>query len=112
MSFHTTSKILLSLTLLLPSCNERNNDQGFDASLLIEEVKNQVGAFQAADTTLNAEGVVDLLWPEFTMLVDGNYTSYDEVKVGSKTFMASLESFHTKNCANWRAPCYFFIYFY
>ncbi|MEQ9414468.1 MAG: DUF4440 domain-containing protein [Cyclobacteriaceae bacterium] len=59
-------------------------------------MKSQVNSFQAADTTLNSKGVLDLLWPEFTMLSDGNYITYDDVSKGSKAFMSSLESFNTK----------------
>lgn len=60
------------------------------------EVEKQVWAFHAADTSMNAEQLINLLWPEFTMLVDGKYIAYEDVKIGSKEFMASLESFQSK----------------
>jgi len=64
--------------------------------LVVEQVEAAVWAFHAADTARNAEGVIELLWPEFTMLVDGRRLTYPEVAAGSREFMATLESFHTE----------------
>ena len=62
----------------------------------VVEVEAAVWAFHAADTARNAEGVIELLWPEFTMLADGTRLSYVDVATGSREFMGSLESFHTE----------------
>jgi len=67
-----------------------------DAQAVVEQVEAAVWVFHAADTSRNAEGVIDLLWPEFTMLVDGRRLTYSEVAAGSREFMATLESFHTE----------------
>lgn len=62
----------------------------------IAEVEAAVWAFHAADTARNAEGVIDLLWPEYSMLADGQRVGYSDVVEGSRAFMASLELFHTE----------------
>ncbi|MBK5096349.1 MAG: amidohydrolase family protein [Gemmatimonadetes bacterium] len=67
-----------------------------DLSRVILEVEDAVWAFHAADTARNAEGVIDLLWPDFTMVADGTRLTYQEVAAGSREFMASLELFHTE----------------
>jgi hypothetical protein len=66
-----------------------------DEATVIAEVEAAVWAFHAADTALDAEGVIDLLWPEYTMLADGTRLSYEDVVTGSRSYMASLELFHT-----------------
>ena len=43
-----------------------------------------------------SEGVIDLLWPEYTMLADGNRIGYADVEAGSRAFMESLVLFHTE----------------
>lgn len=60
------------------------------------EIEDVLDRFHAADTTMNAEAVIDLLWPEFTMLVDGERVSFDDVAAGSRAFMATLDLFHTE----------------
>ena len=89
--------LLLSFLLTLLGCKKQTEiiEAETNTAELIEQVKNQLEAFQVADTTLNSDGVVELLWPEFTMLVDGNYIAYQDVKTGTKAFMESLKSFHT-----------------
>jgi len=67
-----------------------------DSASVVEQVEAAVWAFHSADTARNADGVIDLLWPEFTMLVDGRRLTYPEVVAGSREFMATLESFHTE----------------
>lgn len=67
-----------------------------ELSEVAAEVEAAVWAFHAADTSLNAENVIDLLWPEYTMLVDGERVSYSEIVSGSRQFMATLELFHTE----------------
>ncbi|MEQ9167617.1 MAG: hypothetical protein RLO12_15265, partial [Fulvivirga sp.] len=96
MNFKILLNLLSCLLLLLSSCTNKSEVKKFNSIELIEQVKSQVNSFQAADTTLNSKGVLDLLWPEFTMLSDGNYITYDDVSKGSKAFMSSLESFNTK----------------
>ncbi|MBX2875422.1 MAG: nuclear transport factor 2 family protein [Saprospiraceae bacterium] len=96
MKVRFTQYLSICLLLLLNSCQNQVADTAADPAEIIEQVTRQVDAFHAADTSLNAQGVVDLLWPEFTMLADGNRVSYAEVKTGSQTFMASLTTFHTE----------------
>jgi hypothetical protein len=62
---------------------------------LIAEVEGRVWAFHAADTARNAEGVIGLLWPEYTMLADGSRLDYDQAAAGSREFMAGLALFHS-----------------
>ncbi len=94
MNFNFT--LFLVLLLLLTCCQQQVEDTEVDTAEIIEQVTIQVNAFHAADTSLNAAGVVGLLWPEFTMLADGNRVSFAEVKTGSQAFMASLTTFHTE----------------
>lgn len=89
-------KLLAVLLMVFTSCQEQASNEKVDSANIIEQVKSQVNAFHAADTSLNAQGVIDLLWPEFTILVDGNRIAYEDVKTGTKAFMATLESFHTE----------------
>ncbi|MEM6894491.1 MAG: nuclear transport factor 2 family protein [Bacteroidota bacterium] len=92
-----TSFILISFLLcVLLSCGEKANNEVYNPAQLVEDVKSQVDAFQKADTTLNSDGVLNLLWPEFTMLADGNHVTYEMVQQSSGDFMSSLESFNTK----------------
>jgi len=67
-----------------------------DASRISAEIETAVWAFHSADTARDAEAVIGLLWPDFTMLVDGSRRDYGEVVAGSREFMASLELFHTE----------------
>ena len=67
-----------------------------ERSSLRVEVEEAVWAFHAADTSRNAEGVIDLMWPEFSMLVDGNRIGYDQAVEGSRAFMPTLKTFHTE----------------
>lgn len=67
-----------------------------DPARVRAEVEAAVWAFHAADTARDAEAVVALLWPDYTMLADGNRLTYAEPAEGSRTFMASLVLFHTE----------------
>ncbi|MDX8340433.1 nuclear transport factor 2 family protein [Draconibacterium sp. IB214405] len=87
---------LVGILLLLIACNHQTNNTEVDSGAIVEQVKSQVEAFYTADTAMNAQGVIDLLWPEYTMLTDGNYSTYDDIKAGTEPFMESLEAFHTK----------------
>lgn len=96
MNFNFPLALSLVLLFLLTCCQQQVEDAEVDTAEIIDQVTIQVNAFHAADTSLNAAGVVGLLWPEFTMLADGNRVSYEEVKTGSQAFMASLSTFHTE----------------
>lgn len=67
-----------------------------DSLHIVTEVEAAVWAFHAADTSKNAAAVIGLLWPEYTMLVDGNRITYQDVATGSPAFMADLALFHTE----------------
>ncbi|WP_299533049.1 nuclear transport factor 2 family protein [Ulvibacterium sp.] len=96
MNFKISLHLIYCLPILLLSCGEKADVKERTTTELIREVKGQVNAFQKADTTLSSEGVLDLLWPEFTMLADGNRITYKKVKESSRDFMLSLESFNTE----------------
>jgi ketosteroid isomerase-like protein len=66
-----------------------------DTSRIVREIEAAVWAFHAADTARDAEAVIRLLWPDFTILVDGARQDYRQVASGSRAFMSSLELFHT-----------------
>lgn len=90
----------LVLVLLLSTCVDQpelpDDTLHFDPSLIGQQVEAAVWAFHAADTARDAEAVIDLLWPDFTMLADGNRLRYSDAAAGSREFMASLELFHTE----------------
>ncbi|NNC71006.1 MAG: nuclear transport factor 2 family protein [Flavobacteriaceae bacterium] len=86
----------IGLLVLLINCSHKIENKEINSAEVVVQVKKQVKAFHAADTALNAQGVIDLLWPEYTMLVDGKYIDYEEVITGSISFMASLDVFHTE----------------
>jgi len=91
--------IVVAFGLSCFACNGADYDASEvlqDSPSVVEQVEAAVWAFHAADTARNAQGVIDLLWPEFTMLVDGRRLTYPEVAAGSREFMATLESFHTE----------------
>ncbi len=96
MNFKVAISLSISLFLFLMTCQKQTENPAIDAVALIKQVKDKVGEFHKADTTLNAKGILDLLWPEFTMLVDGNRITYQDVKASTKGYMASLETFHTE----------------
>lgn len=66
-----------------------------DQAEIVAAVEDAVWAFHAADTARDAEAVIRLLWPDFTMLADGARLGYDQVAVGSREFMGGLALFHT-----------------
>jgi len=65
-------------------------------SVMLEEVGAAVWAFHAADTAMDAEGVIGLLWPDYYMLGDGQRVGYEDAVLGSREFMASLKLFATE----------------
>lgn len=91
---------LLVATLLATRCGsaaeQRDAAALADTTEISTAVEAAVWAFHAADTARDAEAIIRLLWPEFTMLADGARQGYDEVVDGSRQFMASLELFHTE----------------
>lgn len=80
---------LVAVALTATNCGSQEQES-------LAEVHEAVWSFHAADTSLNAEAVIDLLWPEFSMLADGQRLSYQQVVSGSRSFMSSLEFFHTE----------------
>lgn len=95
-------RVLLNcVCLCLVACQEpspypSSTMQPGDSIRIATEVEAAVWAFHEADTSKNAEAVIDLLWPEYTMFVDGNRVGYDDVSSGSRAFMADLATFHTE----------------
>lgn len=67
-----------------------------DSLSIVAEVEAAVWSFHAADTARDAEAVIDLLWPEFSMLADGQRLDYADVATGSRAFMQDLALFHTE----------------
>ena len=74
----------------------RDPAASFDSADVVAEVEAAVWAFHAADTAKSAEGVIALLWPEYSMLGDGARLTYADAATGSREFMATLELFHTE----------------
>lgn len=83
----------LLLSLLHSGCAESSRPA--DAPSVEAEVAAMVWRFHAADTARDAEAIVGLLWPEYEMLVDGQWLDYGAVAEGSRNFMAGLDLFHT-----------------
>ena len=81
------------------SCNHSQNSGhssiGFESTVL-KEVEDAVWAFHAADTSRNAEAVINLMWPECNMLIDGNRIQYNDLVEGARSFMPGLIVFHTE----------------
>ncbi|MEM9052222.1 MAG: nuclear transport factor 2 family protein [Bacteroidota bacterium] len=87
--------ILLS-SCLLCSCGEDSIKEKERSTDVGAEITSRVQEFHTADTTLNAQGVISLLWPEYTMMADGKLVTYEQVKTGAPDFMESLETFYTE----------------
>lgn len=83
---------------VLQSCEvaRQPEDGGWSRLAVEREVGAAVRAFHAADTARDAEAIVDMLWPEYEMLVDGERLTYSEVVEGTRTFMADVETFQTR----------------
>jgi len=89
--------VALGLSSLACEGTERDTAEALQDSLsIVAQVEAAVWEFHAADTARNAEGVIALLWPEFSMLADGQRLDYGRVAQGSRAFMATLESFHAE----------------
>lgn len=66
-----------------------------DQADIVAAVRDAVWSFHAADTARDAEAVIRLLWPDFTMLADGARLEYDQVVMASREFLGGLALFHT-----------------
>ena len=81
----------------LTSCSETSRGLSpVEAAEIRTQVETAVWAFHRADTARDAEAVIDLLWPEFTMLVDGSRQNYEQIAAGSREFMSGIRVFHTE----------------
>lgn len=83
------------LVFALFTCNNESPAFTLDKDQITKEVTAAVWEFHAADTARNAAAVIDLLWPEYTMLVDGHRITYADITENSPAYMASLALFHT-----------------
>lgn len=89
--------VALGLSSLACEGTDRDTTEALqDSRSVVAQVEAAVWEFHAADTARNAEGVIALLWPDFSMLADGQRMDYGQVAQGSRAFMATLESFHTE----------------
>ena len=86
--------ITISLQLFCTSPESQTTDK-FDRDLVTEQVREAVWAFHAADTSRDANAIIDLLWPDCTLLIDGNPVTYQDVSSGSIEFMSAVDQFHT-----------------
>jgi ketosteroid isomerase-like protein len=66
-----------------------------DSLEVAAEVEAALWAFHAADTARDAEAVIGLLWPEYSMFADGQRVRYEAVAASSREFMATLDLIHT-----------------
>lgn len=75
---------------------DSNQQIQMDTKQIIQEVEAATWALYDADTSLNPDGVIGLLWPECTMLIDGHQINYQDISKGSKQFMNNLSQFNTE----------------
>ena len=88
---------LLTLALIF-GCSDTGDRVAFSNKERIEvtaAIEAATWAFHEADTARSAEGVLNLLWPEFSLLGDGKRFDYASVAEGASQFMASVDTFHT-----------------
>ncbi len=52
-------------------------------------------AFRQANLDMDAQRIVDHLWPEFYMYLDGTRLDYAEVRADILSFMGDIRSLHT-----------------
>lgn len=91
--------ILIFVSTLFIACQDNSPEHEWSPSPyadITSEIEAAVWAFHAADTARNAEAIIDLLWPESTMLIDGQRSTYQDIVKGSKQFMNELVLFHTE----------------
>jgi hypothetical protein len=102
MSLRRAQFLPLTLCASLLGCSDPverptpREETALDSAAIVAAVEAAVWAFHAADTTRNPQGVIDLLWPEFYMFVDGARTDYEAVSAGSREFLPSLQTFATE----------------
>jgi ketosteroid isomerase-like protein len=91
----------ISAAVLLPvwfACTQpepRTTAPPIDTAAITADIEARVRDFHRADTARDAEAMIALLWPDFTIRVDGNLQDYAQVAAGSREFMGSLALFHT-----------------
>lgn len=95
-----SSFYLLLVMVVFSGCvnSEAGDNQNMSedaAAQVMVEVEAALQAFHTADTSRNAQGVIDLLWPDYSMRADGASIGYEDVVAGSPKFMAGLSLFHT-----------------
>ena len=90
--------ILASLPIACgpPSESVGGGQVPFDTAAVRAEVEAGVTAFHAADTARDSQAVIDLLWTDYSMFVDGQRADYSDVVAGSRAFMSTLDLFATE----------------
>jgi ketosteroid isomerase-like protein len=87
---------LSAAACVTPPDRPADESAGSNSDRTTAEVEAAVWAFHAADTARDADAVLGLLWPDYTMFVDGARLGYDDVAAASRTFMATVTRFDTK----------------
>ena len=92
------SMSVILIILLSFGCQKSTDAQleAVEKARIIQAIETQVWAFHEADTSRNADKVVSLLWPECSMLIDGNRISYQDISKGSREFMNGIVEFNTE----------------
>ena len=96
---HKILLVVCTIVSFLFACQvnpDQSAKQEFDDQKIIDEVTQAVWSFHKADTMRDAEAVINLIWPEIIMMVDGHNLDYDEISEGSRNFMKSISLFHTE----------------
>lgn len=90
--------MIVGVTTIFEACTQEPPPEPTpsDLSGVRVEAEAQVWRFHEANTTMNSEAVISLLWSDFEMLVDGQRVSFEEVAQGSRDFMSSLQFIHTE----------------
>lgn len=92
--FPSLTGLLVTALAWMAACAQPQSDPA-DLDTVRADVEALVWTFHAADTAMDAEAVIGMLWPDYEMLVDGQRLSFEDVAQGSREFMSSLRSFHT-----------------
>lgn len=66
------------------------------SAAVVAAVDSAVWSFRDSDIAMDPGRVLAHLWPDFTMLADGSWTTYDEVAAGTHELMAGLAMFETE----------------
>ncbi len=85
----------LPICLVATACQAGPDAAEFTTEQVALDVEAHVRRFERANSTLDSNEIVSLLWPEFRMRVDGRWTQYGDVVEGSREYMGSLSAFHT-----------------